>query len=83
VISHYAVYWQEVNKNNTKSSVTVPKNRNIIYYRWPESSPQYKITGLEEFIPFKVWVTAFTVKGEGMSTSMVTGIPTHQGNDVS
>lgn len=79
-ITQYAVYWQESNNNRTKSSVTIPKSRNIIYYRWPETSPQYKITSLRASVPFEVWVTAFTIKGEGQPTSLVTAIPTQNGN---
>ncbi|XP_015789765.1 Down syndrome cell adhesion molecule-like protein Dscam2 isoform X2 [Tetranychus urticae] len=79
VITKYAVYWRELNNNRTKSSVTVPKSRTLALlssrYRWPEPSPQYKITSLKGFSAYEIWVTAFTRKGEGESTPRVTQIP--------
>ncbi|RWS30915.1 down syndrome cell adhesion molecule:-like isoform A [Leptotrombidium deliense] len=78
LITKYTVYWKELNNNRTKFSVTVPKARNNMYltrYRWVDQAPQYKLISLKEHMPYELWVTASTRVGEGLSSSVVSAIP--------
>lgn len=79
VITKYTVSWRELNKNHTKTAITVPKTRTNVFstrYRVPHSFPQYKLTGLVEGTPYEVWVTASTRLGEGPPTPVVSVLPT-------
>lgn len=78
LITKYTLNWRELNKNRTKTAVTVPKSRTNIFstrYRVPESHPQYKLTGLVHNVIYEAWVSASTRVGEGPSTGIVTFEP--------
>lgn len=78
LITKYTLNWRELNKNRTKTAVTVPKSRSNIFstrYRVPETHPQYKLTGLSENAVYEAWVTASTRVGEGPSTDIITFNP--------
>lgn len=73
LITKYIVYWKEMNKNRTKTAVTVPKTRSSVFstrYRVSEAHPQYKMTGLREESRYEVWVAASTRIGEGIPSVM-------------
>ncbi|KAI1278123.1 Down syndrome cell adhesion molecule-like protein Dscam2 [Halotydeus destructor] len=73
-ITKYTIYWKELNKNRTKSAVTLPKSRSNLFasrYRIPDPLPQYKLTGLSDQVTYEIWVTAFTRIGEGPPTPIL------------